>query len=233
LGIYHIEDTVALRRCQGSVLSTSVVHSRIILAMEEISIRRASPDDSAGCARLILASAEEFLPAAFGRRIEGVLERLSARGGNLFGAEHTWVATAEGRIAGVLLGYTCGEKSAEDLRTGLALFGLLGLEMAFRFRSLLALRSAIGTLRPGEYYVSNVAVSAETRGKGIGTKLLAKAEEEAREKGCSVIVLDVETENAAAVRLYERLGFLRRSAGPPLRLGGMAFSFSRMEKPLG
>ena len=59
-----------------------------------------------------------------------------------------------------------------------------------------------------EYYIDTICVAATARGKGIGTKLLAFAEQVAREKGYDKLSLNVETAKLDARRLYERIGFI-------------------------
>ena len=58
-----------------------------------------------------------------------------------------------------------------------------------------------------DYYLADIAVDEECRGKGIGTFILEKSLELAREKGCKRVVLDVYLENKEALILYERFGF--------------------------
>ena len=52
-----------------------------------------------------------------------------------------------------------------------------------------------------------MAVKPERRGAGIGTALLAAAEDEARRCGLPYMALMVTEENAVARRLYERAGY--------------------------
>jgi ribosomal protein S18 acetylase RimI-like enzyme len=58
-----------------------------------------------------------------------------------------------------------------------------------------------------EYYIDTVCVNPEFRGQGIGSLLLAYAEEFARNVGFSKVALNVEPEKEAAIRLYKRAGF--------------------------
>ena len=58
----------------------------------------------------------------------------------------------------------------------------------------------------GEFYIDSLAVSLPYRNQGVGTALIEKAKEMAKEKGISVVTLAVEPENRAK-RLYQRLGF--------------------------
>ncbi len=56
-------------------------------------------------------------------------------------------------------------------------------------------------------YVSEVAVDPAFEGQGVGSLLLAKAEEWCAAKGYRLLTLYVFAANARAQRLYERLGF--------------------------
>ena len=56
------------------------------------------------------------------------------------------------------------------------------------------------------FKIHDVAVHPDARGLGVGTKLLNKVKEEAKELGCSKVTLEVREDNPAK-RLYEREGF--------------------------
>ena len=60
--------------------------------------------------------------------------------------------------------------------------------------------------KSGEFYIDSLAVSLPYRNQGVGTALIEKAKELAKEKGISVVTLAVEPENRAK-KLYEKLGF--------------------------
>lgn len=53
----------------------------------------------------------------------------------------------------------------------------------------------------------SIAVDARYRGRGVAGQLMAAAEAAARARGCERFRLEVRVDNAAAIRLYERLGF--------------------------
>lgn len=55
--------------------------------------------------------------------------------------------------------------------------------------------------------VDSVAVVPEARGQRLGQKLMVHALDQAREKGSDQCSLQVESDNAAAKHLYEKLGF--------------------------
>lgn len=53
----------------------------------------------------------------------------------------------------------------------------------------------------------SIAVAAELRGRGIGDVLLKMCEDEAADRGCTRLRLEVRSDNGAAQRLYERHGY--------------------------
>lgn len=58
-------------------------------------------------------------------------------------------------------------------------------------------------------YIAMLAVTSSFRGHGIATRLVKMAIEAMAERHADEIVLETEETNVPAMRLYERLGFLR------------------------
>ena len=56
--------------------------------------------------------------------------------------------------------------------------------------------------------ITNIAVSPEYRGKGIGLSLMNALKELARNKNIGNLILEVRESNHTAIHLYERAGFL-------------------------
>jgi ribosomal protein S18 acetylase RimI-like enzyme len=56
-------------------------------------------------------------------------------------------------------------------------------------------------------YIQTIEVMPEARDRGLGGELLDRIERSAREAGAPAIGLHVDTENAAAIRLYESHGY--------------------------
>ncbi|MBL6454514.1 GNAT family N-acetyltransferase [Belnapia sp. T6] len=90
-----------------------------------------------------------------------------------------------------------------------------------------ALAGMVGLMRPGMAKLHHKAiiwgfyVRADARSAGLGTALLGAALTEAREAGAEEVRLSVTAGNAAALRLYERLGFRAYGREPrALRVAG-------------
>jgi ribosomal protein S18 acetylase RimI-like enzyme len=60
---------------------------------------------------------------------------------------------------------------------------------------------------PGSFYICALALLPGFRGRGVGTKMLSIAREQAHERGFDTLSLLVFEQNEGAVRLYERNGF--------------------------
>ena len=61
-----------------------------------------------------------------------------------------------------------------------------------------------------EAEITNVAVAAAHRRRGVGTLLVNRLKEEAKKRGIVKIALEVRTSNRSARRLYEQCGFVKR-----------------------
>lgn len=58
-------------------------------------------------------------------------------------------------------------------------------------------------------YIAMLATRAEYRGQGIASKLVRRAIDALIAEDADEVALETEVDNTAAMRLYERLGFLR------------------------
>ena len=55
--------------------------------------------------------------------------------------------------------------------------------------------------------ITNVAVSPENRGRGVGCEMLLELMRRGKERGIARYTLEVRVGNAAAIHLYQKLGF--------------------------
>jgi ribosomal protein S18 acetylase RimI-like enzyme len=74
----------------------------------------------------------------------------------------------------------------------------------------------------GSWYVNVVAVHAEYRGRGLGSRLLSHAEFVARQTRNGTMSIIFESRNLKAYRLYERLGYREAARRPRVPFPGDA-----------
>ena len=79
-----------------------------------------------------------------------------------------------------------------------------------------AAREPSGSALPRRAHISDLYVEESCRRAGVATALVADALALARARGLECVTLEVETDNAGARRLYEKLGFRGESLRSPL-----------------
>ena len=79
-----------------------------------------------------------------------------------------------------------------------------------------AAREPSGSALPRRAHISDLYVEESCRRAGVATKLVEDALALARARGLECVTLEVETDNAGARRLYEKLGFRGESLRSPL-----------------
>ena len=66
----------------------------------------------------------------------------------------------------------------------------------------------------GEGNITNVAIAPEARNRGIGTAMLRHLMAEGDREGLTAYTLEVRVSNAAAIHVYEKLGFVSAGVRP-------------------
>lgn len=161
-------------------------------------IREARAADAAHLVRFINMAADD-LPLYFWRRSVGPegdpwaygAERAARDSGN-FSYRNAWLAEVDGEVGACLLGYPAeAEPGPIDPEMPAVLVPLLELE----------------ALAPGSWYLNVLATYDGYRGKGLGSALLARAEDVARQAGFTEISLIAEDTHLDALRLYTGKGY--------------------------
>ena len=175
-----------------------------------IAIRPANPDDAGLASRLIYLSMGELADYLFGGvrlSVDEILASLFLLEGNRFSWDIADVAEWDGDPAGMLVSFPGWEITRRNIVTGAGLFELCGiLELLRLFMRALSIADGVEPRRD-EYYLANLAVSPDFQGRRIGSSLSEYAEGKAQEAGLQTCSLIVDTENPAARRLYERVGY--------------------------
>jgi ribosomal protein S18 acetylase RimI-like enzyme len=172
-----------------------------------MSIRAATPLDVAHLVRFVNMASDDLSlhfwkrsvgpdgdPWAYGR------DRAARDTGN-FSWRNAWLAETDGEVAACLLGYPADDPAPIDPETPPIFVPLLELE----------------ALAPGSWYLNVLATYAEHRGKGLGSALLAKAEDIARNASLQSISLIAENTHQNALRLYRANGYQEIARRPVVK----------------
>jgi len=200
--------------------------------MNNIIIRKGKIEDAQDFSHLVLLSASTFFPSLFGSNAAKVMKNLFQQSGNFFSFEHSYFIEVNNKRAGMALGYNWEQKRQEELYTGLLLVKYLRWSFFTQLPYLLKAQNIVGKFAESEYYLSNIAIYPEFRGLGLGTKLLGTIEEEARKTGCKRMVLDVETDNKRAIKLYEKIEYSIEQKSPIFKIRDKNFEFFKMSKDI-
>ncbi|MHC4451537.1 MAG: GNAT family N-acetyltransferase [Planctomycetota bacterium] len=185
------------------------------MSPDSITLRDADPTIEEGLvfARSLDTAAEGFMRFLLGRRAYPVLAEAYIRPDNEYSFQHVVFAEEGGRIVGMAAGFTAEQRRGFSQRP---------LERTVRLtvmRILLApLFRILTTIPDNSFYLLALAVDDAMRGRGVGSSLLDRVEERARQSGSSRFCLDVSAKNEGARRLYERRGMSAESRWPRLRL---------------
>lgn len=169
-------------------------------------ITKASRENAGDLAYLINLAGEGIPAYLWQGMVEGdesaleVGARRAARDEGGFSYTNARICVADGALLGMILSY----RQPDPYQTGDL------SEYPDLVRPLVELEARA----PGSWYVNAVATFEQHRGKGVGRKLMADAEDRARAQGCALVSLIVASENAGAVRLYQRLGFSATASLP-------------------
>lgn len=164
--------------------------------MPEPRFRAATPADAADMA-VLTDIAGEGLPvrlwlsrAASGQSALEIARARALRNEGAFTYRNAQLATVGGAVVGMMLGYPLvGDVHLSDVPP--------------IARPLVELEAEA----PGHWYVNILGVYAEFRGQGIGSRLLAIADELGRRTSPRGMAIIVASENVGAWRLYDRHGY--------------------------
>lgn len=157
-----------------------------------VQIRPAQPDD-AEVVVVLLYSAYLHTPVTYPLREtheNGWIERLAhffRQDGNRFSFQNVWVATYNSEVVGAVLSFG----GRDEVRLNAAIGSWLEREA-----------------QDDEWYVDALAVLKNWNRKGIGTRLLQCAEQQARQQHYLKVALHVAQENKQALELYTHLHYV-------------------------
>ncbi|MED0940393.1 N-acetyltransferase [Bacillus mobilis] len=181
--------------------------------MNQISIVKAVHQSMVG-AQLNVMALEYMAFALAGSEeknaVEGTFCKLWRQGNNRFSHQYAYEAQMGGKTLGMITCYPISvlNRLAWPTFKQLLSFGKLGF-VFYNILNIKMLYSMI-TLKEGEddeFHIGTIALLPESRGLGIGTRLLEFAEEQASLQGFAKCSLTVKKENQLAIKLYQRLGY--------------------------
>ena len=204
-------------------------------------LREPFNDESDDCVKLIYISSPDLFSYSFTEKEPKIYEffKLFYKSpDNFYSKEKVIVEEQNGKIRGLLLAYPASSFKRLEKNTSKYIKDMFMISGFFNFLKML-FRLRLNQYFPGtendELYISNLAVFEKYRGKGIGVKLLEKAEEIAVEKGLNKLSLYVEIDNLHAKRIYEKFGFqeVKKVVLPKAYNKYNLFGFYKMIKGIG
>jgi ribosomal protein S18 acetylase RimI-like enzyme len=199
------------------------------MASEHISIVRAAPTDAREFSRLVLLSGK-LLMAIYDNSTEALMAHLYAQSDNLYSYTNSCFLRVDEKIIGMLLAYSQITANNQQQNTKRLMIEYLGFGYYRRLLRMIKAHRAMGSLEPNEYMISNIAIAPEFRNRELGKILIQEAVRQARQEGCSRLVLDVTASNIAAIRCYEKSGFVVTHKRPSFKMNGRQFTFYRMNR---
>lgn len=186
----------------------------------KVELRAAEPIYEQGqhFARLLDLAADGLIKVMFGPGYEKIVAKSFAEVGHDYSHEHVTFAYIDGEIAAAISFFSYEDKANASDKAISDAAGWQALRLAvtsFWARDLL---DYINTLEVGDGYVQGLGVYPQHQGKGIGTLLLAHAEDLARKRNLTQLCLDVAETNSGARKLYERTGLKQISTSPKIPL---------------
>jgi ribosomal protein S18 acetylase RimI-like enzyme len=173
-------------------------------------IRPARQSDAAFIAEMMylsMGSLADYLFENARQPVTTLMKNLVTRNTGRFGFGIAFVAEEEGKPLGALVSCSGARLATLNVAVLPNIFSVLGIMPALNFLWR-------GYRLPGgveaekdEYYLSNVGVHPSAQGQGIGSRLLAFAEQRARASRLAKCSLVVSLHNVNAFRLYQRTGY--------------------------
>ncbi|WP_299024053.1 GNAT family N-acetyltransferase [uncultured Thermanaerothrix sp.] len=181
-------------------------------------IRPAQPEDAPLAVPLLASTLGDLGQDIFGlgspERLRHVLGIFFISPGHRMSYQVGYIAEVGGIPAGLLMAFP----GRRLLRLSLGLVPCIFQAYSFNERWQLIRRGTHLLARPGfsltlearpdEFYVAHLATHPDVRRQGLGSALLMFAERLANAAGLSKIALLVAADNLAAIRLYEKSGFI-------------------------
>ncbi|KWX89513.1 acetyltransferase [Paenibacillus riograndensis] len=178
-----------------------------------MSITHGSPKSASGGRLLGMAldyMAYPVIGTADKALIENTLQKLWILGKNRFSHQYAFEARLDNKTIGIVSCYPVSVMDKLAWPTARELIKLRKWKLIKH--SLLHLQElwsmvSLNEGRADEYHIGALAALPESRGYGVGSRLIQYAEDKARLSNYGKCSLTVRQENFRAIKLYERLGY--------------------------
>ncbi|SEV83984.1 GNAT family N-acetyltransferase [[Clostridium] fimetarium] len=181
--------------------------------MENISIVNGNPMSQVGGKLNSIAldyMAYPLIGSKNSNLIEKTFNKLWTLTSNRFSHQYAFEAQINQKTVGMITCYPVSEMKKLAWPTFKKLISIRNWALIshslMNFRELWSIAS-LNEGREDEYHIGTLATLPESRGYGIGSKLIAFAEEQAKLSKYNKCSLTVKKENIQAFKLYERMGY--------------------------
>jgi ribosomal protein S18 acetylase RimI-like enzyme len=198
--------------------------------VQNILVRKGRPEDAHHFSELVILTSPAIFPIVFGSSVKKMMKSLFPHKRHYYSFDRSFFAEVDGEVVGMAQLHKLVSRKGQTARLSLLLLKYLKWRLPAKVVNLLKFDHLIKFVARNDCYLSNVAIYPEFRSSGIGTKLLAAIEEEAKSIGKKRIVLHAETHNLRAISLYERLGYKIESRSPSLKIRNRLFESFKMAK---
>ncbi|MFJ8218208.1 GNAT family N-acetyltransferase [Bacillus cereus] len=181
--------------------------------MNQISIVKADHQSMVGAKLNVMALEYMAFPLAGSEEkntVEETFCKLWRQGNNRFSHQYAYEAQMDGKTLGMItcypipvlnrLAWPTFKRLLSFRKLGFVFYNILNIKMLY----------SMVTSKEGEedeFHIGTIALLPESRGLGIGTRLLEFAEEQATLQGFAKCSLTVKKENKLAIKLYQRRGY--------------------------
>lgn len=187
---------------------------------QEIEIRNAKCNIEEGkiFARLLDSVTEGFISKILGSEFEKIIAEAYMKPNNNYSYQNISFAVKDKTICGMIACYSY--ERYKDFNKKILSESKFDNKKNIRklyFFEALFMRS-VGVKLPGEYYLQAIIVTEQSRGTGLGQKLMEKVEADARKSGSKILSLDVFCKNSRAIDLYKKQNMIIDSKWPKFPL---------------
>lgn len=178
-------------------------------------IRKPLENEGSDCVKLLYQSGEHMFSYSLidqAPKIFQTIRLFYSTPETVFSSNNIDVKVVDDNVCGMVLSVAIKEMKRMErnmVKVGFQLLKTVGISHILKILFRSRLQKTFQAFQDDEeYYIANIAVFEEHRGKGYGFELLEHVEAIARQKGFHKLSIAVEFYNVGAKKLYERFGFV-------------------------